>query len=276
MRFSKNKYLIFLISVWILTLVPALIFIGLQIRENAIIDRFIETHNLNDLPKSKESAIKVSNLIRKEFLTDETQFAHLNLYNRPFLREDVGFLLTHKEGLCGEGSRVIVDILNRLGFNATRITLYNKNLEPTHTLASVLIGEKEVFIDSINSDEDFNQFLNEFDVSTEHFNVLHYSDNISERRKFSVSAPAADDATSKIKEDSLKEYWLYSYEATPYTKLLTKLGVNVRVFNLARPSNAISKIAERPNTVMAILVAAILVIVTAIAIRLGRSRKLFQ
>jgi hypothetical protein len=47
-------------------------------------------------------------------------------------------------------------------------------------------------------------------------------------------------------------YYLFSYEAVPWTKMLAKLGMNMRVFNLERPPHLISALAEQPFLIMAI------------------------
>jgi hypothetical protein len=219
----------------------------MQVQENTIVDEYLSSAKLVGLTISKETAVHVSNKVRKDFNTNESSFGTLNLEERPFLREDVGFLLTHKEGVCGEGARVIVNLLNRLGFDATRITLYNKQLQSAHTLVSVLIDENEFFIDSINSSAEVNKLLVNTDISPNDFNFLHYTDKLSKRREF-VKSNHIDQPKEYV--NFFNNYWLYSYEATPYSKLLTKAGFDVKVLNFDRPNHWLSLIAEKPNSVM--------------------------
>lgn len=244
---TTKKYILFLL-VWFITLIPSLYYISLQVDENRVIDQFLRKNNFINMPISKTTAYKVSDIIRGEFNTDESKFVHLNMANRPFLRNDTAFLLKYKEGLCGEGARVIINLLQRIGFDATRITLFNKHLQAAHTLVSVKIGDREFLVDSINSDRKVNLFLRNNDISPSDFNLMHYSSNILTRRLF---------VNKKHKEHAAEvffdHYWLYSYEALPYTKLVTKLGMDVRVFNFDRPPLFISSMAEKPNTIMAIL-----------------------
>ncbi len=179
MKIYKNKYFV-VVALWIVLLLPSAYYGFQQTRENEILDNYISENKLVNLPVNKQTAVLVSEQIRKDFNVNENEFVALNLNKRPFLREDTAFLLTYREGVCGfEGTRVIVNLLNRLGFDATRITLYNQQL--------------------------FNR------------------------------------------------YKVYSYEAIPYTKILTKIGFDVRVFNFKRPPRVVSRLAEKPNMIMALI-----------------------
>lgn len=244
---NRKQYYLAIISIWAITLLPFMYYAYMQVQENMIVDQYLSSAKLVGLPISKETAVRVSNQVRKDFNINESSFGTLNLAERPFLREDVGFLLTHKEGVCGEGTRVIVNLLNRLGFDATRITLYNKQLQSAHTLVSVLIDENEFFVDSINSSAEVNKLLVNTDISTNDFNFLHYTDNLSKRREF-VKSSHIDKPEEYVK--FFNNYWLYSYEATPYSKLLIKVGFDMKVLNFDRPNHWLSLIAEKPNSVM--------------------------
>ncbi len=236
-----------LIVVWAIAFLPSMYYAYMQVQENKIVDQYLSSNNLIGLPINKETAVRVSNQVRNDFNIKESSFVALNFAERSFLREDVGFLLTHKEGLCGEGARVVVNLLNKLGFDATRVTLFNKKLQSSHTLVSVLLNGREFFIDSINSSEVVNNLLNKSSISSIDFDLLHYTDDISKRRKFVKSSQKSK---SEQYVNFFNYYWLYSYEATPYSKLLTKIGFDVRVFNFQRPNHWISVMAEKPNLVM--------------------------
>lgn len=213
-------------------------------------DNYLLQNKLIGLKNNKETAILVANQVRSDFNTKEKKFVNLDMTKRPFLRHDVTFLLKYKEGLCGEGARVIVMLLNRLGFNACRVTLYNRHLQSSHTLASVVIDKKEYFIDSINSSKDINKFLSKNNVSSSDFNLMHYSDNALKRRSFVREQKFL---TNDKYKDFFINYYIYSYESIPYSKLLTRVGIDVRVFNLQRPHRAIAILGESPNIIKAIL-----------------------
>jgi hypothetical protein len=121
-----------------------------------------------------------------------------------------------------------------------------ENYNP-HTLVSGY-RQARVFVDSINSEQEVNELLKNYDMSSNEFNLTRYSDNIVKRREF-VKA-----GNSGIKPEGFRtffnHYWLYSYEAIPYAKLLTKIGLDVRVFNFKRPNHWISSLAEKPNMLM--------------------------
>lgn len=245
---NKKKYFLALILVWGITLIPSIYYAYRQSQEDKIVDRYLSSNNLASLPISKETAVRVSDQVRKDFNTKEGSFAALNLAERPFLREDAGFLLTQKEGLCGEGARVMINLLNRLGFDATRITLFDQKLQSAHTLVSVDIGEKEFLVDSINSTPEVNALINSDNISSNDFNILHYSDDFLKRRQFEKTDH--NRITPERQRKFFDEYWLYSYEAIPYSKLLTRAGFDVRAFNFERPNSRLSDLAEKPNMIM--------------------------
>lgn len=247
----------FIVAVlWLTALSPTGYYLLRQAEEDRVVRDYLEQNGLAGLPRSKESAVRISQQVRRDFEIDESRFKTLKMATRPFLREDTAFLLRHKEGLCGEGTRVLVNLLLQEGYDATRLTLYDRVLFPAHTLVSVKLGEHEFLLDSINSPGPVNEFLNTRDIATDDFRLLHYSDDLGTRtdaaRKLTVERPDGE---------FFNQFWLYSYEAIPYTKLLTKARRDVRVFNLDRPARIMSALAEKPNLIVAVgaLLAAVLV-----------------
>lgn len=248
---DRVKYMAVLLMIWTVTMLPAVNYFTKRLDVNSAIDTYLSMHGLHGLPVTRETAIRVSDQLRKDFNTDVKTFKALNVGTRPYLREDVAFLLKNKEGLCGEGARVLVRLLIDMGFDATRITLYDEHLQSSHTLVSVMLDGKEFLVDSINSTPSDNEILKKYVVSTSGFNVLHYTDNIL--RRWERESAESSTAIPKDLRSFYENYWLYSYEAIPITKILTGLGVNVRVFNFQRPGSWISMLAESPNTFLLIL-----------------------
>jgi len=244
---SKITSLKFLIPV-LVTLVFPVYYLSLQIQENQLIDKYLSKNDLADLPLTKETAVRVSDQVRRDFNIQTNTFKSLDVFNKPFLREDTHFLLSHKEGECGEGTRVIVNLLSRLGFDATRLTLYNKKLKPAHTLISVAIEDKEFLLDSINSSVKTNTLLKDYDVSLNDFAFIHRIDNIAKRRSNLVNNKRPEALAGFF-----DYYLLYSYEATPYSKVLAKIGLDMQVFNFKRPSRWMSVLAEKPRAIMFIV-----------------------
>lgn len=240
----RQGKIVFITTLFI-AMLPALYYAYLQILEERQTSNYLATNHLLNLPLTKETALLVAKKVRADFNVDEKNFRALNWDRRPFLREDTGFLLEFKEGACGEGTRVIVNLLNTLGFDATRVTLFNRSLQPMHTLVSVQLQTREFFVDSINSTEQTTQLLSEHDISVTHFYVSHYSANIKVRKSFRNTGILLPNDS----QDFFSQYWLYSYEATPYTKIASSLGLDIRVFNFDRPPKWISSLAEKPNLV---------------------------
>lgn len=262
------KYFLFLA---VLTM-PGISFLFLQHKENISIDNYLVNAGLVGQEVSKQTAIRVAQKIRQDFNTDIEAFEALDIFNRPFLRESTQFLLKHKEGLCGEGTRVLVNVLNRLGFDSTRVTLYDDRLNSAHTLVAVKIDEREFFVDSINSWPSVTRLLEQKDVSTADFALSKYSNSLAERHQFRNHVTAVD---GDVKEAFLDKFWLYSYEATPYTKVATKMGMNVRIFNFKRPPRFISGLAEKPYLIVAIIVlgAAIVLFIGCLVLKYWLKRK---
>ena len=262
---NKRKFFVWLGAIFAITLSLPCYYLVRQINENRIVDQYLTENNLKDLPVSKETAIAVARQVRADFNVKQETFVALKMDNRPFLREDVGFLLTCKEGLCGEGARVVVRLLNAKGFDATRVTLYDRYMQFAHTLVSVDINRSRFWLDTINSKDSLTNLLERMNISQGNFQYLDYSENISERLD-KIDQHRNVDETEEFKKH-LGKYFLYSFESIPYTKLLAKIGIKKRVFNLDRPPRYISDIAEKPNMIMFVLTLACAFIFTLLCIK---------
>jgi hypothetical protein len=245
---DRRKFFIGLALIFSLALILPVFYLVRQVREDRIIDNFLVQNQLDNSPVSKATAIAISRKVESEFNVDPSTFSMLNMDGRPFLREDAGFLLTHKEGLCGEGARVIIRLLNARGFDATRVTLYDRYMQFAHTLVSVQLGDERFWIDTINSKDSLTSLLERENISEDNFKYLNYSDKISQRLE-KIEEHRAVDETEAFQKN-MGEYFLYSFESIPFTKLLAKMGMEKRVFNLRRPPHFISVLAEKPNMVM--------------------------
>jgi hypothetical protein len=236
------------------SLLPAAAFGLLQLREGAAVDRYLRSRGVAGLPVNRATALQVSHAVRADFEVDPTKWKALDYGRRPFLRRDTESLLRVREGECGQGTRVLVNLLERLGFDATRLTLYDTHLQSAHTLVSIRLAEGELLVDSINTPAEMNAFLDRAGLSTQDFLLLHYTDDIESRHRFARELAARDTgAVDSTRTAFFDRYRVYSYEALPLTKLLTRAGVDVRVFNLARPARWISSLAEKPRAILGVM-----------------------
>ncbi len=235
------------IAVFALSSLPAWYFLAKQVQENRIVKEYLLANGLSKSALNRATAFKVARQVIADFNIDEKTFKKLILKDRPFLREDTGFLLTYREGLCGEGARVIVNLLNNLGFDATRISLYDKFLQSAHTLISVRLQNEEFWVNSINSPEDVTLYLEKNNVTTDNFSHLRYQENIELRKG---KTPDHINGVDSGYYKSFGQYYIYSYEAIPVTKIFSKVGVDVRFFNLQRPPRFISLLAEKPFMIL--------------------------
>jgi hypothetical protein len=234
------------------SLVPAGHFLVRQHREDEAVRAYVAARGLRGAPATRGTALAVSNALRADFEVREERWTRLSLSDRPFLREDTAWLLETKEGLCGEGTRVLVVILQEMGFDATRVSLYDRFLRSEHTLASVFIGGREVFVDSINSTDRVNAFLGTNDISARDFPVTRYAENIVDRMETGAALVRSQRSLEPDYQAFFEKFRLFSYEAVPASKLASAAGLDWRVFNLQRPSPFVSRLAERPRAILAL------------------------
>jgi len=256
------------------SVLPGVFFLIEQGREQAAVRSYLESRDLLNLPLTKEAAIRVSEAVRQDFVVDPAKWRRFDVSRRPLLRHDTRWLLDAREGLCGEGTRVLVNLLNSLGFDATRVTLYDRHLRSSHTLVSLVIERREVFLNSINSSIEVTAFLNSHDVSTSDFKLLHYSDDMVQRRNVGKALASPGTAPSDpVQERFFEKFRLYSYEGIPATRFFNRLGLDWRVFNLSRPGPWVSRFAEKPMAIKALAALAIAALVDLVVLSWVWSRR---
>ncbi len=256
-----------LVAVLFASLLPAAGFALRQRGEDAAVDRYLRAHDLAGLPVTQATAVRVARTVRADFVCDRAKWKSLDYAHRPFLRHETAWLLAAREGLCGEGTRVIVSLLQRLGFDATRVTLYDRRLQGVHTLVSIRLGGREILVDSINSADSVTQLLDRGDTSTRDFRVAGYSGDVLDRDAMTRALAERDTADADpLRARFFGAYRVYSYEALPMSKLLARAGLNWRVFNLSRPPAWMSVLAERPFAIMAVAALALAVVFDAVVL----------
>ena len=150
MRYWIKK--IFVICIVILMGFSLLEF-GYYLRDLNFYKKYINTHlgYIKTLPSITEKAEAIRDYVRKEI----KPVSHGKFYNvdrRPFLRHTARETLIYKEGQCGEGTRVIINLLSVIGVKARRVYLCG---EGGHVALEYYNGEKWIFLDSINSPQWF-------------------------------------------------------------------------------------------------------------------------
>ena len=241
-----------------------------QMQENAVLSEYLDQTNLPENNSAWENAKILSEKLRSEFEVDESKFHTLKMSDRPFLRESSTTLLDIKEGQCGEGTRVLVNLLNKAGYDATRISLYDNKLNSSHTLVSLRVNDEEYLIDSINTQEVMNTFLNTNQINSKSFSVVKYDDDVTVRNA-SLNELYKKDALASNIDDTVearfyKRFKYYSYEAVPYTKLFSVVGMDVRIMNFERPSRFTSSLAEKPYLILSLFWA---ILATSIVFTIG-------
>jgi|GEM_PF-1634422 len=232
--------------------VPPVGYLAAQWTEDRMIEQYLQSRGLFGLPPDKDTAVRIAAQVRRDFNTDESTFKALDYENSPFLRHDTAFLLTHLEGTCGHGTRVIINLLRAAGFeDVTRITLYDRYLNPSHALVAVKEGDRTYLVDSVNSRPWFTQFLESDDVYVDQFPIMSHVESMSMRRAWvdELKTRQFDGEWARV----LDRFWTYSYDATPLSKIVGVFGLRVQAFSLERPSPVISRLAERPNELMALV-----------------------
>ena len=247
MRISMNRHLLYKFSM-IITAIFMIIFwilvfynIQYHLVEEKAIDNFIKKEIAQNATPviNKSSAFQVSDVLRSHFNTNRHTWKYFNLKNRPFFRNSVLELLNIREGVCGEGTRVLVRVLQKMGYDATRVSIYMRDrIFDAHTLISVVIDGKEYFIDSVNSSDEINKLLKTNDIASGCFNFRFYDHRFDlEENKTTQSVKSGCDYL-------VNSFSSYSYEAIPFNKILSVFNIKLLVRNFNRPGFIISYIAE--------------------------------
>ncbi|MBE0515398.1 transglutaminase domain-containing protein [Sulfurimonas sp.] len=177
----------------------------------------------------------ISDFVDNDFNKNQSTWKYTNLKNRPFLRQSAHELLTNKEGVCGEGARVMIRILQSLGYDATRLAFYSKKFGAAHALVSVYADGAEMVVDSINYPTELNQIIRKNSHSMSEIDLMYYGQRFIKKSSHELTPFA------KFFQE---HYSTYSYEATPYSKLISALGFNKHIFNYDRPNKLLSYIVE--------------------------------
>lgn len=249
--FYRSRHAILALLITLLFL-PSAWYLGQQWLENRVVENYLESRGLLGLPPGKGTAIRIAAQVRRDFNTDESTFKVLDYETSPFLRHDTRFLLTHLEGTCGHGTRVIINLLRASGFeDVTRVTLYDRYLNPSHALVAVKEGDRSYLIDSINSRPWLTGFLESNDVYVDRFPIMSHVESMVMRRAW------ADELRTRHYDGEwarvFDKFWAYSYDDIPLGKIVGILGLRVQALVLQRPSSLMSRLAERPNELMALL-----------------------
>ncbi len=215
-------------------------------KEEKVITKYISDMNIkrSDFNTTTEYFSSISDYVNNDFNTDIKTWKHSDLLGRSFLRNSVLELFEIKEGVCGEGTRVMIRILQSLGYNASRIAFYDKEFGAAHALVSVMIGDNEIIVDSINFNKELHKILRNNKINMKMINIVHYNNRFSDSNKTKSS-----EFSNFFKE----HYSIYSYESIPYVKFASKLGADKLIFNLSRPNRYISYLAESVYLIKALL-----------------------
>lgn len=239
----------------------------LHYKEGEILDQYILEMNMNrnDFASESEFFSKISDYLDNDFNTDVESWKYSNLIERSFLRSSVMELLELKEGVCGEGTRMMIRILQALGYDATRLAFYDKRFGAAHALVSVQTNTNEILVDTINFNKELHEILRNNNVTTQSIDIVYYDERFHDINR---------DITSPFSKFFKKNYATYSYESIPYVKLVSKLGANKHIFNFTRPNKQVSYLAESVYLTKALFYIFIFVVLIVISRILTRNKKL--
>jgi hypothetical protein len=209
----------------------------LHYKEEQFLKSYISNMNLSESSYSSkvEYFHEISDFVHHDFNKDQSTWKYTNLRNRPFLRQSAHELLTNKEGVCGEGARVMIRILHSLGYDATRLAFYSKKFGAAHALVSVVVDGNEIVVDSINYPAELNQIIRANPHSMSEIDLIYYGQRFIKK---------SNDELTNFAKFFQDNYATYSYEATPYSKLISAVGANKHIFNYDRPNKLLSYVVE--------------------------------
>ncbi len=229
-----KKLLLLLIS---LVLIPIIAYNGFKhYQESQKIKQFINENGWSKKPPTWDLAIEISDTIRQQMNTQSATFIHVDRVPEPFLSYSCLDILDWMEGTCGKGARVLVKVLTKCGFDATRISLYGKGFgnSTSHTLVSIIINGEEYFIDTVNAPEGFNDMVRNHQLNTKKLNIASY---INRRG-------SAENSHDSITTAFQNKFCMYNYEAIQLSKVMKLAGLDVWGFNMKRPPATISNLVE--------------------------------
>jgi hypothetical protein len=207
---------------------------------------------------------KISDYVDNDFNTNEEEWQHSSLIGRSFLRNSVMELLELKEGVCGEGTRIIIRILQSLGYDATRLAFYDKRFGAAHALISVNIKGTEIIVDTINFNKELHEILRDSNVTTKSIDIVYYDERFQSIER---------DVKSPFSKFFKKNYSTYSYESIPYDKFVSKLGSSKHIFNFNRPNKYISYLAESVYLIKSIFFSFLLLALIIFLIIINKKRR---
>lgn len=106
----------------------------------------------------REAARAIQSAVRSRVTAVPKKGKFYDVADRPALRHTAVETWTHAEGQCGEGARLIVNLLLANGIEASRINLSNEKTQFYHTAVAYQAEGKWWLLDSINSPEGFPEW----------------------------------------------------------------------------------------------------------------------
>ena len=185
---------------------------------NTIIDstELDDNYSYNDL-------LKIRDFIERDIDHDSREIS----LERPKIGWSIGKIINRRQGLCGEGTRLLYHIYNKLGFNSRRVYLHGNT--KVHVLLEVKIDNMWVLIESINGPGKY--FTEYLDISAK---------SISD---YFLYGPWRYHVTPK---EFMYEYGYYNYSYLPLNGLLNNKYTFTEVY-VHRPMPAgINYILETP------------------------------
>ena len=258
------NYVLGLIGILLLALMLNNIY--MHYKEENKLDKYIVKMNIsrNDFSSESQFFSKISDYIDNDFNTEVESWKHSDLIGRSFLRNSVTELLEFKEGVCGEGTRLMIRILQTLGYDATRLAFYDKRFGAAHALVSVELNGVETIVDTINFNKELHEILRNNNITTKSIDIVYYDERFQEVKR---------DKVSPFSKFFKEHYSTYSYESVPYVKLVSKLGLNKHIFNFTRPNKYVSYLAESVYLIKAVFYFFLLLLLISFLKIINRNNK---
>ena len=149
-----------LLGFTIVSLISVIYFSFLYVQDKHYVKGYIKYLNENSIingeMSSYEKSIGIRDFILRSINTDLRTCKFFDYSRRPLWGYRVSDILKSREGQCGEGTRLLINILSALDIPSRRVYLYNYTMN--HALVEIFDGKYWILLDSINSPPNFREY----------------------------------------------------------------------------------------------------------------------
>lgn len=144
----------------------------LHIRERSMFNLFMSDYNISSLDATSYDGIQIIRDTLYHVINDGNKgigFNHFDLSKRPINGYSLSFIIKHREGQCGEFTRLLYHVLRASGIRSRPVILYGVNSNLHSVLEITNVGTTAFLIDTNNSVPGLNETFIRNQKPIEHY-----------------------------------------------------------------------------------------------------------